>query len=238
MKGFSQSLRDCRRAGLAPVIPDFKLASPEHGPLFSGRDPVAAARELAAAGAPALSVVTEGQNFGGSPALLEQIAGAVDLPVLRKDFLTTPQEIRQTARLGAAAVLLICACLEPGTLRALYDAALEAGLEPLVEAHSPQQLALAAQLGAKLVGINNRDILALERDGGGVETTQRLAAAKPAGALLVSESGLNGPGDVAAALAAGADAALVGTAIWKAPHPVAFYRSLLAAGGCGDGHPV
>ena len=231
MRRFTARLLERRRAGYVPVIPDFKLISPADGLLFSGRDVLQAARDLEAAGAPALSVVTEERDFGGSLDLLSDLVKAVRIPVLRKDFIRTTADVEETARRGAAAVLLICACLDEATLGALYRDAIACGLEPLVEAHTAEELRWARDLGAKLVGINNRDILALEKDGGTVSTTSALAAGRPEGAVLISESGIHSPADVKAALSAGADAVLVGTAIWQAEDPVAFYRELSTAEG-------
>lgn len=229
MKGFLESLVQVTRTGLLPVIPDFKRISPKDGDLFGSRDPVQCAALMQAAGAPALSVVTEETHFGGSLELLEDIAGAVPLPVLRKDFIRSGEDLKETRECGASAVLLIAACLEPQKLTELYHQALELGLEPLVEAHTPQELGQAQTLGAKLVGINNRNILRLELDGGTVETTGALAHLKPQGSFLISESGILTPQDAAAAAASGADAVLVGTAIWKAGDPVLCYRQLSRA---------
>ena len=226
MNAFLTALRDRAAAGLVPVIPDFKLISPAEGPLFAGRDPVEAAVRMAEAGAPVLSVVTEQRQFGGSPELLRRIAEASGLPVLRKGFLRSTRDIEETADCGASAVLLIIAAMEESSLRECYSAALELGLEPLVEARSADELRLAARLGCRLAGINNRDILDLERDGGTVSRTAELAALKPPGAFLISESGLRTPEDVRRAMAAGADGVLVGTAIWQAPDPFACYAAL------------
>ena len=231
MRRFTARLLERRRAGYVPVIPDFKLISPADGLLFSGRDVLQAARDLEAAGAPALSVVTEERDFGGSLDLLSDLVKAVRIPVLRKDFIRTTDDVEETACRGAAAVLLICACLDEATRGALYRDAIACGLEPLVEAHTAEELRWARDLGAKLVGINNRDILALEKDGGTVSTTSLLAAGRPEGSVLISESGIHSPADVKAVLSAGADAVLVGTAIWQAEDPVAFYRELSAAEG-------
>lgn len=133
--------------------------------------------------------MTEPHDFGGSLELLSSITAAVSIPVLRKDFVTCEDDLRQTCAHGAAAILLICSCLEQEQLRDLYHAALRLGLEPLVETHAEAELRLAASLQPQLVGINNRDILALEKDDGTVSTT----AVWPAGArkpLLISESGM------------------------------------------------
>lgn len=230
MSALSRSLRAAAERGAAPVIPDFKMISPKEGPLFAGRDPAAWARRLEQAGAPALSVVTESAHFGGSMDLLADICAAVSIPVLRKDFIADEGDLAATAAAGARAILLICACLPQDVLARLYRAALDRGLEPLVEAHTPTELDFAGRLGARLVGVNNRDIRTLERDDGSVSTTETLAGHKPAGALLVSESGILTPADARAALRAGADAVLVGTAIWRAGDPVAAYRALCGAG--------
>jgi indole-3-glycerol phosphate synthase len=229
MSGFLEALRARAAQGFVPVIPDFKMVSPAEGPLFAGRDPVLAARAMAAAGAPVLSVVTEREHFGGSPALLREIAAAAGVPVLRKDFIQSEEDVEETAAWGASAVLLICASMPETLLRRCCAAALALGLEPLAEAHTAAELRLAASLGCPLLGINNRDILALEKDGGTVERTAELAALKPPGTFLISESGLGSPEDVRAALRSGADGVLVGTAIWRAGDPYAFYDGLSRA---------
>jgi len=212
--------------GVVAVIPDIKCVSPKEGDLLHGRDPVETATSLVRCGAPMLSVVTEGERFGGSPALLRAVTQAVDVPVLRKDFITSADMLAETAQLGAAAVLLICAITDEQHLGLLYEQAITLGLEPFVEAHTAQELALAARLGARLIGINNRDIVTLERDDGGPSRTAMLASNAPAGALLVSESGILSPQDAQLAASAGAHAVLVGTALWRAPDMGAMYRML------------
>ena len=136
-------------------------------------------------GAPALSVVTEPEQFGGSLELLSQIARAVQIPVLRKDFIQSRADVEETSRCGAKAVLLICARLNEALLQELYHAALDCGLEPLVETHSREELRLAAALGAGLVGINNRDILSLSRM---AEPSVQLHAWPPKGRRELSSS--------------------------------------------------
>lgn len=229
MRGFLESLAQVKRKGILPVIPDFKRISPKEGDLFGSRDPVECAGVMRAAGAPVLSVVTEKTQFGGSLTFLEEIVKAGQLPVLRKDFIRSRADLLETRDCGAGAVLLIAACLEEQALTELYLQALELGLEPLVEAHTPEELALARSLGAKLVGINNRDIRELELDDGTVDTTSRLAQLKPKESFLISESGILSPRDAARAVLSGADAVLVGTAIWKAGDPALFYRQLSQA---------
>lgn len=213
---FSGALTARKQAGFIPVIPDIKCISPKEGDLLRGRDPVEAAKLLADAGAPALSVVTEPKNFGGSMELLERIAVATKLPTLRKDFITSVEDVKLTKACGAEAILLICATQPLPLLIKLYEEALKIGLEPLVEAHTKEELLLAGKIGAKLVGINNRNILTLEKDDGTVAATALLAAYKPKAALLISESSIQTPAQAQAAVRAGADAVLIGTAIWQA----------------------
>ncbi len=223
---FSDAISAGNARGYIAVIPDIKCVSPKEGDLLRGRDPAAAARALVKCGAPVLSVVTERERFGGSPELLRDIAKSAGVPVLRKDFITGEADLEETARLGASAVLLICAMLTEETLHRLYALSIEMGLEPFVETRTAHELALAGRLGARLVGINNRDIVTLEKDGGGPARTATLAADAPKNALLVSESGILSPEDARLAACAGAHAVLVGTALWQAKDMISMYRSL------------
>lgn len=229
MSAFLDALRARAGAGFVPVIPDIKMISPAEGPLFAQRDPAEAAKALVKAGAPVLSVVTEDRHFGGSMALLRSIIREAGVPVLRKDFIQSAADVEATAACGASAVLLICAAMPEDLLRECFAAARDLGLDALVEAHTASELNFAASLGCPLLGVNNRDILALEKDGGTVARTAELAALKPPGAFLVSESGLQSPADVRRAMAGGADGVLVGTAIWHAEDPFAFYDALSRA---------
>ena len=234
MTSFYQSLKTKRQSGLIPVIPDIKLLSPKEGDLLRGRCPVAAAQLFEQLGAPAISVVTEPHDFGGSLELLHSVSSAVSIPVLRKDFISCEADLLATREHGAAAILLICSCLEPPQLSALYYAALQLGIEPLVEAHTEQELRFAATLQPQLVGINNRDILALERDDGTVATTAGLISLAPPGALLISESGIATPGQARAAIDCGADAVLIGTALWQAEDMGSFYQQLCRGEGADE----
>lgn len=223
---FSDALLARKQAGFIPVIPDIKCTSPKEGDLLRGRDPVEAAKLLAKAGAPALSVVTEPINFGGSIELLERIAAATTLPILRKDFITCAEDLKLTKACGAEAILLLCATQPFPLLVKLYEEALRIGLEPLVEAHTKEELILAGKIGAKLVGINNRNILELEKDDGTVSATAQLAKYKPKDAILISESSIQTPAQAQAAIRAGADAVLIGTAIWQAENMRECYLAL------------
>jgi indole-3-glycerol phosphate synthase len=223
---FSTALWDSYRSGKAAVIPDIKSRSPGEGDLLKGRDPVELAKALAGAGAPALSVVTEPEHFGGSPELLRRIASAVAVPVLRKDFIKTRGQLQESAELGAAAVLLIASMLERERLSQLVEAAFMLGLEPLVETHDESEIRFANSLDLTVAGINNRNIVKLETDGGSVDNTERLAGLVRPGVLLISESSIASPADVRRALAAGASAVLVGTAVLQAEDPAQMYRYL------------
>ncbi|MEN6373100.1 MAG: indole-3-glycerol-phosphate synthase [Armatimonadota bacterium] len=223
---YTTALRQKLRVEKTPVIPDIKSKSPGEGDLLSGRDPVAFAVELVAAGAPALSVVTEAEHFGGSPELFSRISHAVTVPVLRKDFITTVEQVQESVDMGAAAVLLIAAMMEKSVLFKLFEKALSLGLEPLVETHNEAEIRIANELKPTFLGINNRNILELEKDGGNVSRTENLAALAWPEALIVSESSISSPCDVRRAAAAGAHAVLVGTAILRADDPAAMYRKL------------
>lgn len=225
-KKFSTALWNQYRSGKAPVIPDIKSRSPQGGDLLQGRDPVKLAKDLAAAGAPVLSVVTEQEYFKGSPELLQRIALATSLPVLRKDFINSRAQLRESFELGAGAALLIASMLEKKQLFELVEYALSLGLEPLVETHTAEELISIKELDLTMLGINNRNIIKLEMDDGDVRITKKLAGLARPGILLISESSISSPLDVKQAIAAGAHAALVGTAILQAEDPVETYRKL------------
>ena len=211
------------------VIPDIKCVSPKEGDLLRGRDPVEVAKQLVSWGAPVLSVVTEKMHFNGSPDLLREIAQQTGVPVLRKDFIKTPAQLEESLGLGALAVLLIAASVDEATLTTLYQAALQLGLEPLVEVCSAEEMQRAKALGAKLIGINNRNIMTLEHDDGGPARTAALAGLAPADAVLISESGILTAEDAKLAIQAGAHAVLVGTALWQAADMAAAYQLLREA---------
>ena len=198
---------------VSKLIIDFKPVSPKDGDLFKERNPVATAVRLEKAGVLGLSVVTENKQFGGSLDLLRSIVRAVSLPVLRKDFIKTEDDLYETLDCGAKGVLLICATCE--NIGSLHDKALSIGLKPVVEVHTEAEMSLAKSVGAKIIGINNKDITVLERDDGDVNLTLRLIGQAPKDAFIISESGIYSPSDAERALGAGANAVLVGTAFWQ-----------------------
>ena len=190
--------------GRVPIVAEVKPTSPTTDG-ERGDDPVALAEEMVAGGAAALSVLTEPEHFGGSPEALTRVREAVDVPVLRKDFLL--QEAQLDA-VEADVVLLIARFLDD--LPGMLDAARERGFQVLVEVHDGAELATALDAGADIVGVNNRDLAELEVDLG---TFERVAPEAPDDTTLIAESGVSTPADVRRMRAAGADALLVGSAI-------------------------
>jgi indole-3-glycerol phosphate synthase len=227
---FAAAIRAENKRGLAAVIPDIKCRSPKEGDLLRGRDPVETALDFVSWGAPVLSVVTERERFGGSPEILRSIAEKTKAPVLRKDFITSEWQLEESFELGASAVLLISAIMDENNLRLLYEKTLALELEPFVEICSAREMELARKLGARLIGVNNRDIVTLELDCGGPSRTAALASGAPPDAILVSESGILSRQDAQLAASSGANAILVGTALWLADDMATAYRSLQVKG--------
>jgi len=225
-KKFSTALWNQYQSPKVPVIPDIKSRSPQEGDLLQGRDPVELAKDLAAAGAPVLSVVTEPEYFGGSPELLRRIALATSLPVLRKDFIHSRAQLQESVELGADAALLIASMLEKKQLWKLIEDAFSLGLEPLVETHEAAEIFSVNELNLTMIGINNRNIVRLEMDDGSVSTTEELVSLVRPEVLVISESSISSSADVQRAMAAGARAVLVGTAILRAKDPVEMYHTL------------
>lgn len=219
-RGFARALR----AAPAPrIVAELKPRSPSRGEIRPDFDPVDCARAYAEGGAAALSVLTDARFFGGHLSYLEKVRAAVDLPLLRKDFVIDAWQLEQSRQAGADAVLLIVAALAEQELRALHDRALELGLDALVEVHDEAELALACDVGATLIGINNRDLRSFTTDLG---VTERLAPRVPAGVLVVAESGIFRHADLERLERAGAGAFLVGESLMRQPDLAGALRSL------------
>jgi indole-3-glycerol phosphate synthase len=220
-RGFRAALA----AHTAPaVIAELKRASPSRGVIRTHYDPPAHARGYEAAGAAALSVLTDERFFEGHLDHLVAVRAAVGLPCLRKDFLVDPWQVLEARAYGADAVLVIAAA-GSGSLRVeLLAAARDHGLDALVEVHDERELEWAIVAGATLIGVNNRDLATFVVS---LETTERLAALVPAGTLLVAESGMASAADVRRMAAAGAHAVLVGEAFMAAPDPGAALAEFL-----------
>jgi indole-3-glycerol phosphate synthase len=217
------ALRDPSRR--APrVIAEFKRKSPSAGPIRPGADPAVIARSYAAAGASALSVLTDERFFDGAIGHVAQASAACPLPILRKDFLLDERDLLEARLAGADAALLIVRILEPPTLAALLAVARRAGLAILVEAHNDREIATALAADAEIVGVNHRDLDTLTMDLG---LSERARQAAP-DAVLVAESGIKTPADVARMRGHGADAILVGEALMRAVDPGRALSELLA----------
>jgi indole-3-glycerol phosphate synthase len=202
--------------GPVRVLAELKRRSPSAGLIRSEFHPVELAQRLQAAGADALSVLTDEKYFGGSFDLLAQVRQAVGLPVLCKDFIIHEYQVWEAKAWRADSFLLIADALNDGLLRNLLALGRDLGMEPLVEAHGEEALERALACGARLVGINNRDLRTFRVD---LETTARLARLVPPDRTLVSESGISSAADVAKVLAAGAQAVLVGESLMRASDP-------------------
>jgi indole-3-glycerol phosphate synthase len=206
------------------VIAECKRRSPSKGVLREPYDAVAIARGYAAAGAAAISVLTNERFFGGSLDDLRAVRAAVSVPVLRKDFVIDAYQLEEARAAGADAVLLIVAALAENRLRELHEAALALGLDVLTEVHDEQELEVALGIGAAIVGINNRNLRTFVTD---LATSERLARRVPPGIILVAESGLKGGTDIARLARAGIGAFLVGEAFMTAAEPGAALAAML-----------
>ena len=215
------------RAGSVALVAEVKKASPSRGVLARDLDPVALARTYANAGAAALSVLTDEKYFQGRLELLGAIRDVVTVPLLRKDFTIDEYQLWESRAAGADAVLLIMAILPPDRLRDLLAGAKGLGLAALVEAHTAAELDQALAAGARIVGINNRDLRSFETR---VETTLALLPMVPPGLIVVSESGFESAEQVRAVVAAGAHAVLVGESLVRAPDVAAKVRELTLRG--------
>jgi indole-3-glycerol phosphate synthase len=223
-RGFAAALRDAE--GLA-VIAEVKRRSPSKGDLAADLDPAALAQAYERGGAACLSILTDGEFFGGSPDDLRAARAATRLPVLRKDFTVSPADVCDARIMGADALLLIAAALDDDELADLHTLAVDVGLDALVEVNDEGELDRALAAGAHLVGVNQRDLMTFEVDH---DRAVRVGAAIPPTVVRVAESGVRGPDDVAALAAAGFDAVLVGELLVTSGDPAAAV-ALLRSGG-------
>jgi indole-3-glycerol phosphate synthase len=227
-RSLAKALRPGAPGAQVTCIAEFKRRSPSAGWLREGGKAAEVARLYAAAGAAALSVLTDEPFFGGTLDDLTAAHAATSLPVMRKDFIIDAYQLAEARVAGADAALLIVAALSDAELSALLAVGQLYGLELLVEAHDAEEVARAVRLGARVIGINNRDLktFTVDRD-----LAARLRAEIPADRVVVAESGIRDAADVARLRAAGIDAMLVGETLMRAEDPVATLRALLAAPG-------
>ena len=226
-RDFAAALRP-HPAGPARLIAEVKRASPSKGLLAERFDPVAQATAYAAGGAAAISVLTEPRYFLGALEHLSAVRAAVDVPVLRKDFLLDPYQVYEARAAGADAALLILALLDDALAADLLGLIRSLGMEALVEAHNAAEVERAVRLGASVIGVNARDLRTFSVD---TAASLRLRALVPRDRIFIAESGVTSWRDVAQARAWGADAALVGEALMRAADPIAMTRALVTAPG-------
>lgn len=210
------------------LIAEVKRASPSAGVIRGGCDPAEIATIYQRHGASCISVLTDGPYFQGSLADLRQVRAAVDLPVLRKDFIIDPYQVVEARAAGADAVLLIAECLDDAALQSLHDAIVGLGMTPLVELYDAENLPRVLAAGARLIGVNNRDLRTFAID---IDRTLRLRPAIPADRVLVGESGIRTRADVLRLEAAGVQAMLVGSSLMDRPDVAAAVDDLLGRAG-------
>lgn len=215
-----------REPGIA-VIAEVKRRSPAKGALADIGDPASLAGSYADGGARIISVLTEERRFGGSLADLDAVRAAVDVPVLRKDFIVGPYQVHEARAHGADVVLLIVAALEQNTLSALLDRVESLGMTALVEVNNEAEADRALQAGARVIGVNARNLHTLEVDR---DNFARIAPGLPSEVLKIAASGVRGTADLLAYAGAGADAVLVGEGLVTSKNPRSAVSDLVAAG--------
>lgn len=219
-----------RNPGLR-VIAEIKRASPSKGQLAQIADPGLQASLYEQGGASAISCLTEQRRFGGSLEDFDRVRAAVDIPVLRKDFIVTPYQVWEARAHGADLVLLIVAALEQQVLAGLYDRILSLGMTALVEVHNREEALRAMEIGARVIGVNSRNLKTLRVDR---TTFHQVVDILPSHVVKVAESGIRGPVDVCEYGQVGADAVLTGQALVTSEDPRAAVAELVAAGS----HPL
>ena len=213
------------------VIAEVKRSSPSKGALAEIADPAGLASDYAAGGASVVSVLTERRRFGGSLDDLDSVRASVDIPVLRKDFVVSSYQLWESRAHGADVILLIVAALEQQALVSLRERAESLGMTALVEVHDEHEVHRAVDAGARVIGVNARNLRTLEVDR---STFARLAPVIPDGIVKIAESGVRGPHDVLEYARHGADAVLVGESLVVGGNPRAAVADLVAAGA----HPA
>jgi indole-3-glycerol phosphate synthase len=225
-RGFADALLKIAAADGNALICEMKRKSPSAGDISVARDPKEVAKAYALGGAACISVLTDGPSFGGAIADMQDVRATVPLPVLRKDFMVDPIQIAESRAAGADAILIILGAVSDTLAQELHAAADELGMSVLLEAHDREELGRALLLPSPLVGVNNRDLRAMTTS---LETTEILAKHVPRDRLLISESGVKTPADIARLRACGARGFLIGESLMRAENPAESVASLVAA---------
>ena len=225
-RGFARALREAANGGYG-LIAEIKRASPSKGLIRKDFDPAAHAGSYAAGGATCLSVLTDAPYFQGHEDYLVAAREACDLPVLRKDFTVDPWQVAEARAIGADAILIIAAALGDAQMAEIEAAAVEVGMDVLVEVHNAAEMERAQRLTSRLIGINNRDLTNFETD---LANTERLAHLAQPGTLLVGESGISSPDDCARLARSGVRCFLVGESLMRQTDIETATRTLLANG--------
>lgn len=221
-RGFTKAIHAAKGHAL---ICEVKKASPSKGIIRDDFDPVAIAKAYEEGGAACLSVLTDGPGFMGSNAIFKQVRGATELPLLRKDFMLDPIQIAESAAMGADCILVIMAMIDDNTAKALIGEAAALGLDALIETHDAVELERAIALGARLIGINNRDLRTFETT---LDTFTRLASEVPQDATLIAESGIFMKDDIERLARHGAQGYLIGESFMRQDDVAVAVRGLLA----------